>query len=121
MGFAGFGEGNAPKRNPCRAILLSEASSRHRRIAVIGRITECNAEQGTAVLEDNGAKARIALSSSLQAKSAKPGSLVRVIGRPLLNGNSLIINAEIIQSVPQSAAGLAERVLETERKNYDFL
>ena len=116
-----FESSRRPKRNPCSALSLSEVNSRHRRIAVIGKVLECNEETGRATIEDSGVQAAIEFSSSIQAKSAKPGSLVRVIGKPLLRGNSLIINAEIIQSVTEKEKGLAEKVLEAERKNYDFL
>ena len=96
-------------------------NSRHRRIAVIGKVIECSEDEGKAMIEDGGVQAAISFSSSIQAKTAKPGSLVRVIGRPLLRGNSLIINAEIVQVVGEKEKELAEKVLEAERKNYDFL
>ncbi|MFA4907080.1 MAG: hypothetical protein WC602_02300, partial [archaeon] len=55
-----------PKRNPCSALLLSEVNSRHRRIAVIGKVIECSEDEGKAMIEDGGVQAAISFSSSIQ-------------------------------------------------------
>ena len=107
-----MGEESA-RRQPAKELKVSELSPEEGLVALLGTLKEVKA--GEAILEDESGSVKLSFPEGL-ADNLKEGSLVRVIGRRILNDNETRFNVEAVHDMAGLDLALYQKVKALEQR-----